>query len=272
MNKLFFFILFLSSSALLTLSAQDQTAGNNQKEIAFADYLFNTRQYEFAAQEYLKLVHQQPGNTRLKKRVLESFRLQNDLESGMHFSGIFFQPDKPSTLSFYPEIVKIRMLAEKPILSDPLMIDSTSFKLKYYESLLLDHMLSLEWEDVHKKAGKIESSDLYRLTRNTPEDNYLSPFLAASLSAVLPGAGKFYTGRWIDGVSSLLFVGLTGFQAYRGFNRSGTNSVYGWIMGGLSFGFYFGNIYGSQKSARDHNQNLNENYKEKVVNFYINHY
>jgi hypothetical protein len=254
------------------VKGQENPAGSNQKAIAFADYLFNTRQYEFAAQEYLKLIYIYPENAMLKKRVLESFRMQNDLESGLYFSEAFFLPGEPSTLNFYNEIVKIRMLSEKTILSDELLIDSSKFEMKYNESLLLDYMLSLEWEEIHKNANKIKTSDLYRFTQHTPEDEYLSPFLAATLSTVIPGSGKIYAKRWKDGLSSLLFVGLTGFQAYRGFNKNGTESVYGWIMGGLSFGFYISNIYGSQKAAKQYNIRLNEEYKKSLVNFYLEHY
>lgn len=254
------------------VKGQTESGNIQDRRIAFADYLFNTRQYEFAAQEYIKLSYQYPENPLLKKRVLESFRLSNDKESGLYFSKEFFVPGEESTLEFYPEILKLRILTDRPVLNPSFLIDTTQFKPVYYESLLLDYMLSLNWEEVKNNAGKIRFSPLYPFTENTPENEYLSPFLAAGMSAIIPGSGKVYAKRWRDGLSSLLFVGITAFQSYRGFSQGGSDSVYGWIMGGLSFSFYLGNIYGSVKATKDYNHNLNDRYKEEIIDFYIYHY
>ena len=55
-----------------------------------------------------------------------------------------------------------------------------------------------------------------------------SPFLAGTLSAFVPGAGRLYTGRLGDALASLFTVGLTGWQAYDGFRRDGISSAKGW--------------------------------------------
>lgn len=272
MNKFSSILIAFICIFLFPVKGQENPLEDPEKQIAFANYLFNTQQYQFAAVEYLKLVFLFPENAELKKRALESFRLDGDYESGLRFSSVFFDPDQRSTLTFYSEIVKIRMLSGNPVLADELEVDSTKYKLIYYESQLLDYMLGLKWEEVSQNADKIGESNLYLFTQNTPETDYLSPFLAASLSVVMPGSGKFYAKRWKDGIMSFLFVGLTAFQSYRGFDKNGSESVYGWIMGGLSAGFYLGNIYGSYKAAKDYNTNLNVQYKDRVVNYYINHY
>lgn len=271
MNKVvtIFFLVFLLTPVLY--GQQDKDPGI-QKKIAFADYLFNTRQYEFAAEEYLKLIYSHPDNPYLKQKALESFRLNNNLESGIYFSKKFFDSPDSSSIKFYPEIVKLRLSARLPVLAPGIMVDSIKFEKWYHESLLLDYMMSEQWDEVHKNANKIKYSDLFQFTRNTPDNYYLSPFLAGTMSAIIPGSGKFYARRWKDGISSLLFVGLTAFQSYRGFEKNGVESVYGWIMGGLSFSFYLGNVYGSVKAAKDYNQNLNEKYKENIIDFYMDHY
>ena len=265
-------IVYLALFVFPGANGQDSELNDRNKDVAFANFLFNTRQYDFASQEYLKLVYLQPENALLKKRTLESFRLNNDLNAGLHFSKSFFNPHDSVSILFYPEIVKLRMLSGKPILADHLQIDSSVYSLHYNESLLLDYMISGMWKEVHMNAHKISSSDLYKFTQNTPEEKQISPFLATALSTIIPGTGKIYARRWKDGISSFLFVGLTGFQSYRGFNKSGIKSTYGWIMGGLSFGFYLGNIYGSHKAAANYNKTLNEEYLDQVVNYYIDHY
>lgn len=83
-----------------------------------------------------------------------------------------------------------------------------------------------------------------------------NPFVAGFLSAILPGAGRFYTGRTGDAITSLMVVGLTGWQAYDGFSRDGITSVKGWTFGTISGAFYLGNIYGSVISARVYNHTV----------------
>ena len=87
-----------------------------------------------------------------------------------------------------------------------------------------------------------------------------SPFLAGILSTVIPGAGRFYTGRIGDALTSLLTVGIVGWQAYDGFQRDGLSSVKGWTLGTLGGIFYVGNIYGSVVSARVYNQDVEDEF------------
>lgn len=76
-----------------------------------------------------------------------------------------------------------------------------------------------------------------------------SPWLAAGLSAVVPGLGRVYIGRWPDGLFSFLLVGLVGGFAAHGFYEDGQSSVRGWILGSTAALFYVGNVYGSAVGA-----------------------
>ena len=76
-----------------------------------------------------------------------------------------------------------------------------------------------------------------------------SPWLAAGLSAVVPGLGRVYLGRWPDGLFSFLVVGLAGGFAAHGFSEDGRTSVRGWILGSTAALFYIGNVYGSAVGA-----------------------
>lgn len=88
-----------------------------------------------------------------------------------------------------------------------------------------------------------------------------SPFLAGAFSTIVPGAGRLYTGFRIgDALTSLITVGVTGWQAYDGFRRDGISSVKGWTLGTLSSIFYVGNIYGSVIAARVYNRNIEDEF------------
>ena len=130
----------------------------------------------------------------------------------------------------------------------------------------LAYLMQKQWREadevfmaVQTSAGAIvtDKAAMYRQYAvqgaNLPNRN---PFLAGILSTMLPGAGRFYTGRTGDAIASLIIVGFTGWQAYDGFNRDGITSVKGWTFGTIGGAFYLGNIYGSVISARVYNRTV----------------
>lgn len=72
-----------------------------------------------------------------------------------------------------------------------------------------------------------------------------SPWIATALSAVVPGLGRVYVGRWQDGLMSALAIGIPAGFAANGFSEKGAGSVRGWILGTLAGVLYVGNVYGS---------------------------
>jgi putative membrane protein insertion efficiency factor len=75
-----------------------------------------------------------------------------------------------------------------------------------------------------------------------------SPVLAVSFSALIPGTGRMYAGRWFDG-----FMGLSQFLLY----ATITNYAYQneWkllaaLSGGNTFIIYGGDIYGAYRTAK----------------------
>ena len=89
-----------------------------------------------------------------------------------------------------------------------------------------------------------------------------SPLLAGFLSTLIPGSGKIYSGRGIDGIFTFLVITLTGFRAYEGFSDDQWESARFWTYGSISGFFYLGNVYGSVLSARI----VNNEADEKAIN------
>ncbi len=85
-----------------------------------------------------------------------------------------------------------------------------------------------------------------------PAPSSRSPWLAASLSAVLPGLGKVYAGHPWDGLFAFLVNAFTGWRAYQSLqaHRPVATAVYG----GLFLFFYSGNVYGAYVAARQYNR------------------
>lgn len=95
------------------------------------------------------------------------------------------------------------------------------------------------------------ASEFLDVWTSTPVTDYKarSPFLAATMSAVIPGAGKIYAGDLRSGVSTFLIVGALGGMVAESWSKYG---IQDWRTITLSsiFGlFYIGNIYGSAISV-----------------------
>ena len=75
-----------------------------------------------------------------------------------------------------------------------------------------------------------------------------SPLLAAGLSTIIPGTGRIYAGRFLDGLMGLWMVLLPGTAAYGSFQDS--QSMKGNFFAGITLIFWIGEIYGAYRTAK----------------------
>jgi outer membrane protein assembly factor BamD (BamD/ComL family) len=83
-----------------------------------------------------------------------------------------------------------------------------------------------------------------------------SPALAGLMSAVIPGTGHFYTGRWRDGTIALLLNGAflaAGIEAV----SAGNEAAAGLLLF-FEAAWYSGAIYGAANAAHKYNRDLEE--------------
>ncbi|RAL24744.1 hypothetical protein DL240_00605 [Lujinxingia litoralis] len=89
------------------------------------------------------------------------------------------------------------------------------------------------------------------------------PWLAGTLSALVPGAGQLYNGRPVDALLALGFTGLFGgatLYAYRGLESIPLTAV----AGLLTLGFYSGNIANAIVDARRINAGRYQRYYDEL--------
>lgn len=92
-----------------------------------------------------------------------------------------------------------------------------------------------------------------------------SPLLAATMSAIIPGSGKFYAGYRGKAISSFLPVMITGVAATENYIRNGPLSPGFIVFAGLFGIFYTGSIYGSAISVKIHNQEMNHDVNQSIL-------
>lgn len=244
----------------------------------FADHLFEQGDYLRAAGEYQRYLFYVPKESeKIKYRIALCYRLGGKTEQAIESFEEYLQeyPESDFSSSAYYQIGVSHFLMQQFEDSANFLDTSLShikdvrYKTGSQQLIGISYLMQKQWHDAEKIFNGLQKSDIaivreksVELSKYAVQGNELptrSPFLAGFLS-IVPGAGKVYTRRYGDAFSSLLLVGLTGWQTYDGFRRDGISSVKGWTLGTLSSIFYVGNIYGSVISARIYNRELTENF------------
>lgn len=252
----------------------------------FAEHLYQNGDYLRAAGEY--------------QRFLYSFDTPIDSDSILYKIGLCYQkaPKPEMALNYYQKIMNLpgknkfsdkahyqialtyfeagEYRASNQYIADNLSkLSSELAQLKMNQLLGVNYLFQKQWQTASKHFSSLiqnqpESSvdpitmklnDYARQGTNLP---HKSKFLAGILSAIVPGTGKMYAGRFSDGFYSLILVGITGWQAYEGFHKNGLRSVKGWIYGPMATIFYAGNIYGSVVAVKLINERTENNFIQKI--------
>lgn len=269
--KRLFLGLYISVITTSIIDAQNLLDYQNSRR--FADYLFQTRQFKLAANEFERVIFLEPGDTLAKLKLLRSYRYIPDNEFALaRFKTLVPDDFLGKSEDFSNEYVQILISLGQYENSLGFLKDSRPLDINTKAEYQLGiFMLQHRWQEAGKFAeyhnGLVEKSsrfnDLNNLSNNGINIRYKNPFLAASFSAVVPGSGKLYTGRWKDAIFSFLFVTSASWLSYRSISNEGLKPN-GIIFGSVALGFYAANIYGSAKSARVFNDNINLSIDNRV--------
>ncbi len=266
-NRIPIFLFYIFQ--LCPLQGQDLFDVSNS--LSFADYLFTAGEYRLAAMEYERVIFSDSSNIRAKMMLVKSYRLQGDYLKGIARISSFYADytDIPSGIA--TEMGRLLLHDQQYHQAHDLLHHNNSFSDNDRLFLLLSgEMLKENFESAslllkQNTAVNAEFIDDYgKILDLESKFNYKSPALSIVMSALVPGSGKIYSGFWKDGLISFIFVAASAYQSYRGFDKNGAESVYGWIFGSLAAGFYIGNLYGSGKSANQHNNEFRHNIHHQV--------
>jgi len=92
-----------------------------------------------------------------------------------------------------------------------------------------------------------------------------SPFIAAVLSAVVPGAGRFYAGNKGLGIYTFLIAAVVGSQAIEGYQKDGPSSFRFIAYTAIFTTLYVGTIWGSAFTVKMKRDQLNETINNQIL-------
>ena len=272
--KRFFVLFFLLSS--ITFSQEKSPAVNidlfslsNIKK--FGDYLYCQQDYLRAIEEYKQYLTKEVNDT-IEFKIALSYSKMGDykiaakefavikesspyyLDSKLEAMKSLFQSEDFSTLrdSFKSEwLEKYRGFDKAKSLY--------SFSFLFTKNTLPNEQIFLDsFPNEYYAAIK----KYYEWKKDPPEKE---PITAAILSAIIPGAGKFYTNEYSDGIWA--FLASVGFAYLSYDNFHAKHEFRGWIFGGLAAGFYAGNIYGAAASAQLYNAKIHFDFVNDLKEF-----
>ena len=247
--------------------------------LKFADFLYEQGDYLRAADEYQRYLFYKPqAPEQIHYKIAVSYRFGGKTEQAIQGFELLLRtyPESQFASRSYYQIGATYFLMDQfdqatQFLRQALPhITDTQQHAEAEQLIGLSYLKQKRWSEAGEIFKTLQASDVIPIQeRAVIYHNYAekgarlstrSPFLAGTLSTIIPGAGRLYTGRLGDALTSLVTVGLTGWQAYDGFRRDGISSVKGWTLGTLCGIFYVGNIYGSVISARVYNRHLTDEF------------
>lgn len=285
--------LFLGLFAVLlglSASAQDTTFSLS-RDYAFANHLANQGNHNDAI--YVLNKAHKPGLSQAQKDSIDyligfyHYEVKQLDMSLQHFAKV------TETSSFY---VKSRFLgafdyaftnrpkeatafldASKLPVNDDKLAQLKNFELAGLALLRRDYdefdTLASQFTEDHYAFAK-EQENLLKLREKLNTMKRKSPFLGGLMSAIIPGSGKMYAGKWGEGMGALSIVAALGLATWESTVKDKRNNILiregildekegistqTYIFGTLFTIFYIGNIYGSVFTVKiKHNEQMQD--------------
>ncbi|MCX8123652.1 MAG: hypothetical protein N3F66_05745 [Spirochaetes bacterium] len=140
-----------------------------------------------------------------------------------------------------------------------------------YKNMLAVHVARYDWDAAlsfytsHSDELK-EMQEMFTVLNNAKRDAK-SPYLAAGLSAILPGTGHCYAQHCSDGLISFVTVAVLAGATY--ISHAKGNDALMYTFGALAVIGYGGNVYSAYTSALHYNELLYSNYRTKIYNEFL---
>lgn len=243
----------------------------------YADFLFRSANYREAVAEYERMVFLFHPGDEVKLRLVQSYRMAGNPEMALQRAEMLWETPANVSGRVSKELFALKIITgNAPDLE--LQTNNNPWLLPEEKAFLIasGQLLNSEYQKAEVSLSSVEIAGNPALVayKNIVDDalaqRYKSPVAAGIFSAIIPGTGKFYSGNWQDGLLSMSIIGVTAWQAYRGFEKRGVKSAYGWIYGIIGTGFYLGNIYGSVKEVNRYNHAKHHRIRIRVEAVFYN--
>lgn len=244
---------------IITWSVSAQNAYDFEHSLKFGQYLYNTNQFNLASEEFERAVFFEPTDSLSNIMLFKTYSILNQKDKALasyinysHDSMLTRMPNQYGTL--YAKLL-IKTEAYDDCLNFIENNCCLTQKTQYYITTML---VQKNWEEAWQSANELSGNEpnispLLKLVEKSKQTKYKKPFTGALFSAIIPGSGKIYAGSWQDGVIGFLMTSISGYLAYRAYDKYGYKNPYTWFTGAMAVGYYSGNVYGGYNAVKKYN-------------------
>ncbi len=252
---------------LLCLAALTSTAQNLYDTVhtkIFAEYLYNTQQYEFAAEEYSRLADSTYSiSLDYAFKTVECYSIIYQYKNAENTFAKYILPQCKNRPELYFNYVKLLIQSEDyakaysycDSLQTPYTIKGTNIKT----CLAIINKTTVN-SDNPQLTPEVKSFCQNKLDQK-------SMAVAVSMSAIVPGTGRIYCGYVREGIMAFLRSGFDLAHVAYGFHKYGYKDPYPLFFASLSACFYVGNIFGTVKSVKKRNNSIKKKRDEQIIDY-----
>ncbi len=224
----------------------------------FAESLYRAGEYYRAISEYKRLIHffpRSPQATEAQLRIGLAYLQGAEPERALEHIAALREgpegpqdregPEGPEDTALAGRGDDLRYLLGLSLLERdrgrpyPLRLEGIEAALAEFRAIASD------WPERSRVAGFVEAME------QPPELPEKSPFLAGTFSAVIPGTGSAYVGRWSEAALAFFLTGVFIYATVTSFERDQVAA--GTVFGALALAFYGGSIWAAVGGAHKFN-------------------
>ena len=213
----------------------------------YALHLYRNGEYYRAVTEYQRLLHYFPESDRTDEVNLQigrSYMAGEQMDEAIKF----WEKQLTQELLQRPQQNRLKALYGISLL-DQNRLKTFSLRRKSVESGI--QVLS----DIQPRDEKEQLlQDFAQQWSTRPEPDFKSPWLAGTMSAVVPGSGSFYSGRRLEGTYAFFITAL--FWLATADAMANEDGALTGLFGFFTLAFYGGNIYTAVNSTYKYNDQL----------------
>jgi len=256
---------------LLFLMTSTAVAGGSD-QLSFADSLTADGDHYRAITEYKRFLHYQPDEPRA---AYAQIQIARNLISGKRWQQadqalerVWTQyPASTEALQarqLYADVAWQRQDFDSAVQRYSTLNDLTSAQTPYQPSyrLGLSELYRDHPDQARKHFSALNNSELNLSIEQYQQLSRKSPHLAATFSALLPGAGQLYTERPRQAGIAFALNAAFIYGAVETWNNE--NYAVSGILSLFELGWYGGNIYNAMNNAHKYNQRQRQNFLERL--------
>lgn len=262
----------------LLLVAVGAYAQSFERDSLFAIHLENEGLYEEGS-SFLATLRQQTGASPSLSYLQGKFEyLQKDRSASVAFFQEITDPSLPfwNASRYYSswQLAQLGERAEARNLLETTIVDSPTLQQLTHLQLAGIALLDRDLPTFDSLSGTFDNSlfqlrdhqvALIDLGEQLNSQKRKSPVVAGVLSAIVPGAGRYYQGQIGQGTMSLMASAIFALQAYEGYRKDGPKSPAFIVFGSAFSIFYVANIWGSVVAVRVNEVRFNQSVNEAVL-------